>query len=183
MLVFHPSAASSGSTLLVGSLSRPHTPSPATANKRHKTSSRQVLLDSAERLLVPLSEDSLATHSLLGLTRVARACYHRGAAVSLSLTAVRRQQSEEDVSDPRLWLETLCSLAYSLQGERERGEGLSCEEVAVCGGEQAETLGDYELAARLHYIAASHCLSQVPQQLSKISQHCQVHYSKPYIIA
>lgn len=158
----------------MGSVSRPHTPSSA-GGKRHKTTlSRQALLESAERLLVPLSEDALATHCLLELSRVARASYHRGAAIGLSLTAVRTLQREETLSDPRLWLETLSSLAYSLLGVNVSGGGLCCDEVAVIGGEQAEALGDYELAARLYYIAGLHCLSQVPQQLPIISQHCQV---------
>ena len=75
--------------------------------------------------------------------------------------------------DPRHWLECLVSLAQSLLGVRESG-GLTCEEVSLSAGEQAEALGDYELAARLHYVAALTGLSQTPQQLPIIS-----HKSRP----
>ncbi len=144
---------------------------PSSVPRQHNFSDiKHTLLDCVEQFLTPLSE---GPRCLLELSRVADIYYQRSTAIGLSLAAVRRLQCKEEVFDPRLWLEALSTLAHCLIGHSS-SNGLSCEEVCSTGGEQAEALGDYELAARFSHTAALHGLSMMPQDLAVITKHCQV---------
>ncbi len=145
-------------------------PHSSTPKHHHFSDIKHTLLNCAEQFLTPLSEEP---RYLLELSRMAGIYNQRSTAIGLSLVAVRRLQCKEEASDPRLWLEALSTLAHCLIGHHS-SSGLSCEEVCGTGGEQAEALGDYELAARFSHTAALHSLSMMPQDLSVITKHCQV---------
>jgi len=153
---------------------------PSSQRRRSKLQDiKHYLLDHAEKLLVPLCEADDFNHpgtkirAFIELSRVAMGYKHSSTGVQLSLAAVRTMQTNEDCYDARVWLEALASLAEALIG-CQYSEVLGCEEVCETGIDQCITLGEIELAATLNHVAARHCMSQVPQNIDKITKYCQV---------